>query len=184
MRAAVFAAAISTFVSLGVANAATTGVHLGTFSGNEECPQPGGKKLAVAALADSFCIAKFDNADSNAGEQGGDDALDGLSLLNNFTLTGAGGKTGTFSFDDQGEGISITHLILKAGSGKGAGFAIYDLQGATSGDWMTNDLDDKDISHLSFFGQVSTVPLPASLPLFLASLLGFGLVARRRRLTA
>lgn len=171
------------------AQATTTGTHIGNFSGNEECPEPGGQKTAVAALSGSFCLAKFGNGNANNGEQGTNTALDGINILDNFSLTGAGGNSGTFSFADQGEGFSITHLILKAGNG----FSVFDLGGATSGSWMTaphlagGGGNGRAISHISFFGTTSTtttIPVPAALPLFLTILAGFGLMGWRRRQTA
>ena len=182
-----FTAVAAAFCAIaGSAQAVTTGTHIGNFSGNDECPAPGGGKSAVAALGGSFCIAKFDLADDGKGEQGSNSALSGLNLLDNFTLTGAGTPSGTFSFNDQAEGIAITHMILKASNG----FAVFDLNGATSGDWMTTpDLVNgsgagRNISHLSFFGAASgvvpSIPAPAALPMLIAAMGGLALMTQRR----
>lgn len=178
------------------AAAATSGTLVGTFDGNDPCPELNGQKTDISSvIGSSVCLAKFNwnkdketsaNSAFDDGENGslpgdnGDDLTDNFTLK--FLLSGNESKSGTWSYDDQGEGYVLTHLVLKAGQLKnGGGFRVYALNGLTSGDWMTSDLANKGISHISFYGYYdpsTDIPVPASLPILMG---GLGLLAFVRR---
>jgi hypothetical protein len=97
--------------------------------------------------------------------------------------------TGTFTID---AGVYDTYeslaLVLKAGaSAQPCGIAGYLLpDGTTSGSYSSPfrcpaGTAVQDISHMTLYGSVSEVPLPAAAPLLIGGLSILGLAARRRR---
>lgn len=182
-------AVLATAAMTAPSHAVTTGDFIGVFSGNDACPKANKRKPAIAAMGDAFCLAKFRSITGGfSAKEGSDPALDSVTLADNFMLSGSKSTSGKFSFNDQGEGFTITHIVLKAGRE----FSVFSLLGATVGEWMTDphhlnkNGKARRISHISFYGKadISAVPLPAALPLFLTALLGLGFVARRRKTMA
>lgn len=97
-----------------------------------------------------------------------------------FALTGAPGQSGTWDVLD--DTIDIAYITVKAANS----FALYAVGGANSGVWSTlgilnNGGNQPNLSHISFWtaGDVSDVPVPAALPLFLAGLGAMGFAGRR-----
>jgi hypothetical protein len=97
------------------------------------------------------------------------------SSLVSFTVNGDG-MTGTFTADP---GYVVDYIAIKASDM----FIIYDLYGATSGNWTTADLvnnggQQPDLSHLLFFGHPGDVPEPATWAMML---LGVGMIGSSMR---
>jgi len=101
-------------------------------------------------------------------------------------MTGQGTTSGTWSVDGGFQGYSTVALILKAGNA----FVAYLLDTTeTSGTWTTEGvlMNDKgkakDISHISLYyseTSLTTVPLPAALPLYAAGMALLGLFGWKR----
>jgi hypothetical protein len=93
---------------------------------------------------------------------------DGLEVFN----TPGNLSSGTWSTDDL-----INFIAVKAGPE----FALYEyIGGASSGDWTTELLSYKDLSHLSAYQILSSVAEPATLALFGLGLVGLAAVSGRR----
>jgi hypothetical protein len=168
----------STFVGAASgALALTSGTYLGTYAGNDPFDGNGNGFLngfsALAKCGDSSnsCV---DSAWGAAGD-----------FSDNFTMTGAGSTSGTWSFTQLGELFTPALLVLKAGNE----YALFDIAGLLSGDWMTGPYlvnqrgIPRVISHISFYGgsTPAPVPLPAALPLLAAGLGVFGFMKRRNK---
>jgi len=100
-----------------------------------------------------------------------------------FTLTGT-----TWQYDPQGAGPGITAFAVKAGQS----FFVYEIDGGpyyggnqvfTFATPLNQSGRPADLSHISFYNSTTVIPVPGALPLMLSGLVGFGLLARRRRST-
>jgi len=104
-----------------------------------------------------------------------------------------GGSGFTLNFDnpaDSGSWFAPSgwtaplYFSVKAGSAKcDAGFALYYIEdGALSGTWDTSELQNKDLSHISFWkvDENNPVPVPATILLFGTGLAALAGIARKK----
>jgi hypothetical protein len=152
----------------------------GVFPGNDPFPDP---------LNDSPSLAKCDDISESSPFAdcgfGGDDWKDGAATgdySDAFSISFTDSKSGTWTYNPAlvtgtGSPLSPHYLAIKAGNN----YEVVDILGLLTGSWDTGSLDDKDVSHLSFYNSGTVIPLPAALPMFLAGLAGLGLVGWRRR---
>lgn len=165
--------------------AQTDGTFLEVFDGNGPFPNP---------FRDSPALYKCDEIKDDDQTQGdaacgknedgsvaGENYADGDFTIVFDDANSDEATSGSWSFSPNNNESKVpTFLLLKAGRK----YAAYDIAGLTSGDWATNKLGNKGISHLSFFngndGDTS-IPVPATLGLLGAGLIGLGLLARRGR---
>lgn len=109
---------------------------------------------------------------------------------------GEPGSTGSVQWDLTGSGWQLRYVLVKDGTmpERGHLYSLFEVtpdQYLASGGWQgicfgADCEHDKGISHVSFFGErggSTKVPEPSSLLLLGASLLSFGLVRRRWRLS-
>lgn len=76
-----------------------------------------------------------------------------------------------------GDGQTPHYMVTKAGNQH----TIWDLGTETSGEWTTETLDNKGLSHISFYNTgVPEIPLPASALLLLGGLGGMAFMRRRK----
>ncbi|MEX0644753.1 MAG: VPLPA-CTERM sorting domain-containing protein [Parvularculaceae bacterium] len=102
-----------------------------------------------------------------------------------FALT-ENGTSGSVTFDLTGSGYLLEYVVLKAGDN----FALYawEMMDPVVGmfDWNTNNLlgpqgQPQGLSHITFYGEVGEIPLPAAGWLMLAGLAGLGFSSRRKK---
>lgn len=168
-------------LAFGSANATILGFdYVGTFSGNdsETAVNDVIAPDMVTLLAKINCD---DDACSNLDKESKAISSDFFTITS--VLSGGEAKSGTFTFE-AGSGFLLKYLVVKAGPN----FALYELATAASSgtfDWNTMDLQNKGLSHLSFYGIEGgdPVPVPAAIWLMGAGLAGLGL-ARRKKVAA
>ena len=98
-----------------------------------------------------------------------------ISLLGEIDFGDGGALSGSWDF-----GSAVAYITVKAANS----FALYDVEGATSGSWttagiLTNGGQQPGVSHIRLWGTPASVPEPATLGLFGFTLLGL-MLARRR----
>lgn len=101
-----------------------------------------------------------------------------------FSYTGDETKSGTFTLTPE-DGFKYA-LALKSGQGQlDPDWAVFELAlGTTGGQWKIAS-GNQSLSHANLYKMaVSTVPLPASLPLLFGALAGLGVISRRRKAAA
>ncbi len=84
---------------------------------------------------------------------------------------------------------SIEYFSIKAGNPKsngGGGFILYQISAynlGTNVQWSTSELNNKELSHIAWWGKESSQPIPepATMLLFGAGLAGLAGVARKKR---
>ena len=92
---------------------------------------------------------------------------------------------GTFTFSgDFWNTYSAGAIAFKFGTGNQPDewFVYHLVAGVTSGNWNFINVHKKGggLSHVHLYGELSPVPVPAAIPLFLTALAAFGLFRRRQ----
>jgi len=161
------------------ANAATTGVFVGTFGGND--PFPGA--IFPGTGNESVALYKCDDIEEGIDPFCVDENASAGDYASSFTITFDDFKDqeeaigGTWAFTLGSNTLLPKYIALKAGTN----YSVWDIGGLSFGDWSTVEtLGSKGISHISFYDSYTApVPLPAA-GLLLVGAVG-GLAALRRR---
>ncbi|NNU15180.1 PEP-CTERM sorting domain-containing protein [Parvularcula sp. ZS-1/3] len=164
----IFALIASAVMLTGIASAATV-VNIGTFPGNDSNQEPGSQIPATFIE-----LGKFDcDNDSCSTASGSGVAIGSFS----YAVTSTSGATeGTFTLNP-GSGYELAYFVVKAGNE----YDLYQIIGpVVSGtfNWDTSNLNGRNLSHLSFYGNLAEVPVPAAALLFPA---GLAAMAWRRK---
>jgi hypothetical protein len=173
--------AVSMTAGLAVqSEAATTGLFIGTFSGNDPFPDA----IFPGTDMESVALYKCDEIEGDDPVCTDENAFAG-DYSDNFSIT-----FDEFNDDDEAIGGTwsfVTDLVtpllpkyiaLKAGPN----YSVWDIGGLSMGTWSTADtLDSKGISHISFYdSEPAPIPVPAA-GLLLVSAIGGMAVLRRRK---
>ncbi|EMS80580.1 putative PEP-CTERM-like protein [Desulfotignum phosphitoxidans DSM 13687] len=178
------------FLWTGMSMATSTGIFVGDSNDLTSGFQPQLDSFTnVNALVDLY----NDNTDTDLPEdltllgkwEGGDWSVWNDDSISEFTgsFTGA---DGVWSVSDDWDKADPLYYSLKAGGkGKsGGGFELWYADGFLDGVWDTSGLDNKDLSHISFWtakGNTNPVPEPATLALVGLGLAGIAGYQRKRR---
>jgi hypothetical protein len=177
---AALAVAIGGLLSVGVAHGALV---TQTFPGNDCSGQPGcvATESGVSTTGEgSPWIIKF----NIGGEIEINSALFPTITADDFSFTGLGGSSGTWTYTPDAGDPDVKFWVAKGGPN----FNFFYENGAdntgpaiavTSGTWSTPD--GQGLSHIAFYDTASVIPEPGTLLLLGTGLAGVGTWARRRR---
>lgn len=182
--------------SVPMAQAATvTFTNAGTFGGND-CSGNFGQGFANCAYNGSPIIAKFNyNENGTPGQVELNTAVFPGLQASWFTINAA---NRTWVYNPTPAGPGITAFVAKASNE----YILYTVNGGpyfggtqvfSFNTPLNNQGHPRGLSHISFYDtrgsigptpDATVIPVPAALPLMLSGLVGFGLLARRRRSAA